>query len=385
MRVLIANHTSTVSGAEHALLDLLAALPSGIEAVVAAPPGDLAERLAAAGHAHLPLTGTAGSLKLGLRHTPVGVAQLMRAGWELRRLARRTGAQVVHANSVRSGLSAVLARRAGGPPVLVQVHDCIPGGAAAGAVRRVVIRADALVANSAYTARCLGGAGARARVTYNPVDLGRFDPSAVDGDAARRALGVPLDAPLLAIVGQITPWKGQATAIAALARLRASQPGARLVVAGSTKFVDAATRYDNRAYLEGLHSQVAEAGLGDAVLFTGEHADVPAVVAAADLVLVPSREEPFGRIVVEALAMGTPVLATRVGGPAEVIEDGREGLLLDPRDPDTWARAAASLLADPARRARMGAAGRETARRFDRGAYARAMVEVYEETAALSR
>jgi L-malate glycosyltransferase len=383
VRVLVANHTSTVSGAEHALLDLLAALPADVEAVVACPDGELADRLTAAGHERTPLTGTAGSLKLGPRATPVAVGELARAAYELRGLARSLSADVVHANSIRSALSAIPAARLGGAPVVAHVHDCLPPGRVSAAVRAVVRRADVVVANSAYSARCLGAPDAL--VTFNPVDLARFDPATVDGARVRRELGIADGAPLLAIVGQITPWKGQSTAVEALTAVRAERADARLLVVGAPKFVDAATRYDNRAYLAALHEQVARAGAEDAVLFTGERDDVPDVVAAADLVLVPSWEEPFGRIVVEAMAVGTPVLATRVGGPAEVVSDGEDGLLLDPRDAGAWGRAAARLLADPDALERMGGAARRSARRFDGAVFARAMLQAYTQAAAGTR
>jgi glycosyltransferase involved in cell wall biosynthesis len=224
-----------------------------------------------------------------------------------------------------------------------------------------------VVANSAYSARCLGAHDAL--VTFNPVDLARFDPATVDGARVRRELGIADGAPLLAIVGQITPWKGQSTAVEALTAVRAERADARLLVVGAPKFVDAATRYDNRAYLAALHEQV----------------DAPDVVAAADLVLVPSWEEPFGRIVVEAMAVGTPVLATRVGGPAEVVSDGEDGLLLDPRDAGAWGRAAARLLADPDALERMGGAARRSARRFDGAEFARGMLQAYTQAAASTR
>ena len=77
-----------------------------------------------------------------------------------------------------------------------------------------------------------------------------------------------------------------------------------------------------------------------------------------DVLLAPSHEEPFGRTLVEAMALGVPVLATNVGGPTEIIEDGREGHLLAPRDPAAWAAAVRQLAQEPERAAEMGRAGR---------------------------
>jgi glycosyltransferase involved in cell wall biosynthesis len=85
-------------------------------------------------------------------------------------------------------------------------------------------------------------------------------------------------------------------------------------------------------------------------------------MAALDLLLVPSWREAFGRVAAEAMAMGVPVLATATGGPAEIVRDGRDGVLLEPRDPARWAEAIDALLGDPARRAAMGSTARRRAR-----------------------
>ena len=107
-----------------------------------------------------------------------------------------------------------------------------------------------------------------------------------------------------------------------------------------------------------MEALVSELGLDDVVVFTGEREDVPEVLRAIDVLLVPSWEEPFGRTVIEAMAMEVPVLATSEGGPAESIREGVEGHLLPPRDPAAWVEPAARLLADPQLRAEMGRAGR---------------------------
>ena len=156
-----------------------------------------------------------------------------------------------------------------------------------------------------------------------------------------------------------------------VAALRERFPEVRLLLVGAAKFVSGATRYDNVAYTAELEALVSELGLADAVVFTGERQDVPEVLRAIDVLLVPSWEEPFGRTVVEAMAMEVPVLATSEGGPAESLREGVDGHLLPPRDPAAWVEPAARLLSDPALRARDGAGRQGAGHRavLERGAW----------------
>ena len=111
--------------------------------------------------------------------------------------------------------------------------------------------------------------------------------------------------------------------------------------------------------------------------FLGERDDVPEVLRATDTVLVPSWEEPFGRSVIEAMAMRVPVIATNVGGPAEVIADRKNGMLLTPRAPESWARAISNLIESPALYARIARNGRLRARAFGVDAHAEDLRSVY--------
>ena len=131
---------------------------------------------------------------------------------------------------------------------------------------------------------------------------------------------------LLGVVAQLSPWKGQDTAIEALRLLREQGVDAHLLLIGSAKFVARATRFDNEAYVAALQQIVAAAGLEDRVSWLGEREDVPELVRALDVLLLPSHEEPFGRALLEAMALEVPVLATSVGGPPELIREGRDGL-----------------------------------------------------------
>jgi L-malate glycosyltransferase len=383
VRVLYVNHTATVSGAERSLLGLLRHLPAAVEPVVACPDGPLATEVRALGIDVERLSGTSASLRLHPVHTSKGVAEIVWSGLQLGRVARRSGARLVHCNSVRAGLACLCGFAAASASTIVHVRDGLPAGGAADLSRWVANRAGLVIANSRWTAARIdagrrGSRAGRLEVVPNAVELDRFDPGAISREEARLRLGLAEHGHVIGVVGQLTPWKAQADAIRAAALLARRWPDLKLLVVGSVKFRSGSTRYDNEAYLTSLRSLVQELSLQQQVRFLGEREDVPEVLRALDLLLVPSWEEPFGRVVIEAMAMCTPVLATANGGPAEVITDGVDGLLLPPRDPDRWAGSIRRLLGDPGRRAAMARAGRAKVEgQFDQTAQAAVIADLY--------
>jgi L-malate glycosyltransferase len=366
VRVLYVNHTAIVSGGEHSLLALLGSLPAEIEPLVATPRGDLMDAVRALGIPVRAIAGTAGSLRLHPVHTTRALTEMGFAATQVRRAAKDHRADIVHANSIRAGIVLALARPPGAARVS-HVRDCLPPGPVSTATLRFLAAGStAVVANSAFTAARVRAAAPSAalHVIHNPVDLARFDPARIDRNTARSALGeTSTRRPLLGVVAQITPWKGQHTAVEVLRRVREDGLDAHLLLIGAAKFLDSATRFDNAAYVAGLREQIARAGLEDRVSWLGQRDDVPELMRALDVLLLPSEEEPFGRAVIEAMALEVPVLATRVGGPAEIIDHGVEGRLLDPADPQAWAQAVVEIAADPERARAMGRAGRARAER----------------------
>lgn len=383
MRVLYLDHTSLVSGAQRALLDLLSALPPSIEPMVMCPEGRLAEMTRELGVEVVEVPGTAGSLRLHPLHTPRAAVDILQSAARLRDVARATGAQVIHANSIRAGLIAGAARLAGAPPTVVHIHDALPPGRSSDAVRTAILStADAVITISEYTTRNFAGGGSTDgfHMLFNPLDTERFDASMMSREAARECLDIAPDAEVIGLAAQITPWKGQDTAIRALGHLCEGHPRARMLLIGETKFVDRATRFDNRGYERWLRRLVHALGLEDRVEFWGEREDVQTVMRALDVLVAPSWEEPFGRSVIEAMALETAVVATNIGGPAEVIEDGVDGFVVSPHDPAAWANRLHRLLADPAHRAAMAVRGRrKVVALFDRRRYASRVVDVYDD------
>ncbi|MBI1245746.1 MAG: glycosyltransferase [Alphaproteobacteria bacterium] len=168
----------------------------------------------------------------------------------------------------------------------------------------------------------------------------------------------------LALAGSLNPQKGQDDAIAALGQLFAQGRDVHLHLFGT----------GGRGYTARLRAQAEAAGVGASVHFHGHVADVTARMARANVVLVTSRCEAFGRVTVEAMRAGVPVIGTASGGTPELIADGETGLLYPPRDPAALAAQIARLMDDPAGAARLAAAGREWAMpRFGEAQFADAL------------
>jgi glycosyltransferase involved in cell wall biosynthesis len=315
-------------GAETTLLRLLHRLRArGWEVALTTPgKGSLRDSALAAGYAWWPLP--LGGLAAGTGARAV-------AGWP--RLRRAIGrGDVVYLNGAVCGrmLPALI-----GAPVrrVLHVHDIV------GRVPPFWRTANVVLAASGAVADRLGGLGAD--VVYAPVDP---DPPCVD--APWPAEG----GPVIGFIGRIEPRKGTLDLVRAAPAIRAGAPGARVVVIGDDPY-----RTDPAYTAAVLASPDVE--------HHGWVANAPGLMRHLDVLVLPSYQEPFGTVLAEAMAVGTPVVATRVGGLAEVVEDGVCGRLVAPGDPPALAAAVLEVLGD---RDRMGAAAREHARRFDADGYA---------------
>lgn len=360
LRILLVNQTGQMSGAEHSLMELLRGLPSHVDATVACPRGDLFNAVSDLGLRTYSIPPTDVSFRLHPIHTTAGVAWAARAGLQLRRIARETDADLIYGNTTRAGLAAAFAARSGGPPAIVHIRDWVPSGWLSTAVLRTLdVGATAVITNSSFIASELPPPPlSPVHVIHDPVDTDQFDPSRFDRAAARREFDFDDDELVLAVIAQLTPWKGQDDAIRILAGLKRDDRRVRLVVGGSAKFTAASARFDNAAYERKLHQMARELGVEQETTFLGQCNDVPKLLRATDVLLVPSWKEAFGRIALEGMAMEVPVAAANAGGPAEIVRGGVDGLLLPPRRPDAWVSALDDLLDLPDRRRAMGCLGR---------------------------
>lgn len=288
------------------------------------------------------------------------------------------GIDILHTHSYKPNLYARLAGlpcREGGLRIAAHYHNQYDNkwekdGSLT--LERLLARSsDALLAVSGsvrdHVAERLGVAPERVDVILNGVEAERF--AGHDPAAARAKFGLPAGRPVVGIVGRISQQKGQEDFLRAAQLLAPRFPEALYLVVGSA---------DDEKLLARMQGLAMELGLGDSVRFTGHVTDMPALYAALDVLVAPSRWEGFGLMLVEAMAAGKPIVASRVGAIPEVVGGSGAALLVPPADPAAIAEAVCALLAEPARRAAMGAAGRERARDFSWEASGRRLAAVYE-------
>jgi len=243
--------------------------------------------------------------------------------------------------------------------------------------RRVMLGlSDRIVAVSEAVARQFGGEGAgRVRVIHNGFPRTEFDgvsPARV-ADFKRR---FGLDGgPLVAVIGRLKlRRKGQEVFLKAASMLAGRFPAARFLLIGSPY-------PGNEAHLEELKRIAAELGISERVVFTGDVEDIKAAYAALDVAVLPgSLPEPFGGVVIESMAMGKPVVGTRLGGTVEQIVDGETGFLVEPDNPAELAARVEQLLANEALRREMGRRGRERfLRHFEFETFYKRITDLYGE------
>jgi glycosyltransferase involved in cell wall biosynthesis len=193
----------------------------------------------------------------------------------------------------------------------------------------------------------------RIHTVLNGIDLSGWDPQNVDGSGVRRELGIPTDAPVLASVSRLFGQKGQRELLRAFARVRAEVPSTWLLIVGAD-----ALEVHGGSFTTELKALAQELGVADRVVFTGGRSDIPQIMAACDVFSLPSFEEPFGLVFLEAMAMKKPVVSLDNGGTPEVVEHGLSGLLAPSGDIPALAEAIVTLLRDPELRDRMGEYGR---------------------------
>ena len=304
-----------------------------------------------------------------------------RATVALWRLLCRERPALVHTHTSKAGVVGRLAAWLARVPVVIHTpHGHIfygYYGAAASALIRLVERLLAKITDRIVTLTDRGAeehvrlhiAGMEKFVTiHSGIDLAHFRSVQVDPAVKRKELGLPPDGAIVGTVGRLVPIKGLEWLLKAAPQVLAQFPQACFVIIGDGPL------------LGELRQLTSKLGIGLRVVFLGAREDVPECLAALDLFVLPSLNEGMGRVLLEAMAVGCPVVATRVGGIPDIVADGTTGLLVPPRDERALAEAILTLLRDRSRRAAYGeAARRHIDGRFDVETMVRSVERLYDE------
>jgi glycosyltransferase involved in cell wall biosynthesis len=310
------------------------------------------------------------------RLNPVGL-------WRLARWLRAQRADIVHTHMYASNVTGTLAARLAGVPVIVShihsLHEWRTPGR-----RRIErfcdrLRSGYLAVSAAARDGFLESTGlsdpqGRVRVLHNVArPLGPADGSDADPAALRAELGIPAGAPVVGTIARLVPIKGLDVLLRAARRVVERVPEVRFVLVGGGREREALAR------------QAADLGLVGRVNFTGERLEVAALYRLFDCFALPSRSEGCSNVLLEAMQVGLPIVATCVGGIKELVRDGAQALLVAPEDDAALADALVRVLTDAELARRLAAAARDRSREFTIAAYVEKVQLFYDELFARSK
>jgi glycosyltransferase involved in cell wall biosynthesis len=273
------------------------------------------------------------------------------------RYARKNRIDIIHATEKpRDAFYGVLLAKLSGARCLIHLHVKVEDWISP-ITQWAMKQADALLGVSAFVAESAVEFGYPAEKTFsvlNSLDASGWDP-ALDGSQVRNEFGIGNDVPMLVVISRLFPWKGHTELLKALALVKQSTTKFKLLIVGED---DPRATPGGGSYMAQLKELTCEFDLADNVIFTGFRRDISHILAASDIFAMPTYEEPFGIVFLEAMAMKKPIIAIESGGVPELVEHGKVGLLSAYQDDAQLAMNIIKLINDQRLRQEMGESGR---------------------------
>lgn len=357
MRILHLDTERTWRGGEAQLIHLSRSLAQrGHQSIVVGPPGS-------------PLLNRAAELGMEAEAVPMPSEWNLAAIRTLTRILKRGRIQILHMHSSHACSLGGWAARLARVPVRI-ISRRVDFSVRSNPLRKMKYEwgVDRIVAISEGVRKVLVQDGLdpeKIEVIRSGIEPSRFDPNYPPTEA-RREFAIPDNAPVVGCVAHFADHKGHRYLIEAAARVVRSEPAVRFLLVG-----DGELKSD-------IERQINSLNMDRSVILTGFRSDIPRILAAMDIVTLASHKEGLGTSLLDAMAMARPVVATRVGGIPEMIQDGLNGILVSPKDPERLAEALIRLIRDEPARRRMGEAGRARVQsEFSAEAMARATEALY--------
>jgi len=388
IRVLFVSHDTAMFGAQRTLLTLIAAIDRNAISPILVVPHDGPLGYAAAEldipvfvRKQVPWVDVLDGSFRGnrLRHLYRFLRTLHTRCRALEELIADHGVELVYTNTVTGIEGAIAALRTRKPHVW-HIHECILSNgdfmpllpyrllcAAVGFLSRSIIFC------SRTAARDYPALSGKASIVHNGLPGSPLRNRRAARSGAERELGIEVGSKIVAVVGALNPYKDHLTFLAAVERVARRVEKAIFLIVGPGSELCTQT----------IRRRIADLGLDSQVRLLGWRDDIQDLLAAIDVLVISSRQESFGLTAIEALAMETPVVATRCGGPEEVLEDGVTGLLVPVKDPLALAEAIERLLLDPKLARRLGESGRNhVSEHFGADRYVHGVQRIILDTAA---
>ncbi len=385
LKILYLNPSVELGGGERSLLELISGLDRGrftpiVSCIAEGPLPDALRRAGVQVHINpwprFALRIGRGRLTSRLL-APLAAPALLPHVVRMAALVRREAIDLIHTNGLKSHLIGSAVSRLTGRPLVWHVRDVLRPGPIRllyGALARMTV--SRLVANSRAVAGTFRGMPAsRLSVVYNGLDMNRYCPGAPD-PSVRASLGIQAGDFVIGAIGALAPLKGHIHLIRAAPAILERCQQARFVIVGREMYVTTG----HAGYRQELEAEAARLGVAPRIVFAGYHGDPVAVLRCFDLLVHSSvYPESFGRVIVESMACGIPVVATALGGPTEIIRSEEEGLLIPAEDPAAIAGAVTRLIQDSRHRDRMAHRGRARAEEaFSVSRYVLEIQEIYD-------
>lgn len=375
MNILFINHMGFLGGGEKSMLTLMQGLrdEGNHQISLLAQPGELITRARELGFIVFeypfsgirrtlnPVTWFRGLIKLGM-----GISNIQK-------IISGNNIDIVHANSLKSAIMGGMGAHQAGAQLVFHTRDFLPAGIWRGVLINWAYRlSDRIIVNSKAVSIIYGkDPKQKVSVVYNYVDPPIMSAGKNPG-SIRIENGCPVNALLLGYSGRLHPAKGLETLLTGFSQILKLMPEAILWIVGGTM-------PGEEQYLENIKSITREMAIAGSVKFFGWRDDALDLMSCFDLLVVPSQKEPFGRVTVEAMMLGIPVVATASGGTLEIIEDNKTGLLFDPGNSRQMSEKCLEVINDPEKTKEMTRLAKsEVERKFGAKNYIDGVQRVYD-------